>query len=88
MLAAKRDPRTFKNTFDSEEVDIQYKIRTAIMDGKIDISKGDGYAYYAGGAKICLLPKTEKPLKTLTELAGTKNKEGRQFRDQLNKIVT
>lgn len=88
MLLAKRDPKRFKDTVDSEEVDIQYKIRKAIVDGKIDISKGDGYAYYAGGARICLLPKSEKPLKTLTELAVTKNKEGRQFKDQLNKIVT
>lgn len=88
MLMAKRDPKRFKETVDSEEVDIQYKIRKAIVDGKIDISKGDGYAYYSGGARICLLPKSEKPLKTLTELALTKNKEGRQFKEQINKIVT
>lgn len=88
MLLAKRDPKRFKETVESEEVEIQYKIRKAIIDGKIDISKGDGYAYYAGGARICLLPKSEKPLKTLTELAITKNKEGRQFKEQLNKIVT
>jgi hypothetical protein len=88
MLLAKRDPKRFKETVDSEEVGVQYAIRKGIMDGKIDISKGDGYAYWAGGARICLLPKTEKPLKTLTELAVTKNKEGKQFRDQLSKIIT
>lgn len=88
MLAAKRDPKTFKATIDSEEVSIQYMIRNAIVEGKIDISKGDGYAYHAGGARICLLPKTEKPLKTLTELAITKNKEGREFKEQLKKITT
>lgn len=88
MLAAKHDPKRFKETVDSEEVNIQYMIRKAIVDGKIDISKGDGYAYYAGGARICILPKTEKPLKTLTELAVTKNKEGREFKEQLKKIAT
>ena len=88
MLLAKRDPKRFKETVDSEEVNIQYLIRKAIVDGKIDIAKGDGYAYYAGGARICLLPKTEKPMKTLTELAITKNKEGREFKEQLKRITT
>jgi hypothetical protein len=88
MLVAKRDPKRFKETVDSEEVAIQFMIRKAIVDGRIDISKGDGYAYWAGGAKICLLPKTEKPLKTLTELAITKNKEGREFKEQLKKVTT
>jgi hypothetical protein len=88
MLAAKRDPKRFKETVGSEEVAIQFMIRTAIVDGRIDIAKGDGYAYWAGGAKICLLPKTEKPLKTLTELAITKNKEGREFKEQLKKVTT
>ena len=88
MLLAKRDPKRFKETVDSEEVGVQFTIRKGIMEGKIDISKGDGYAYWAGGTRICLLPKTEKPLKTLTELAVTKNKEGKQFRDQLSKIIT
>lgn len=88
ILAAKRDPKKFKETVDSEEVNIQYTIRQGIIDGKIDISKGDGYAYWAGGNRICLLPKTEKPLRVLTELAVTKNKEGREFKEQLKKIVT
>jgi hypothetical protein len=88
MLVAKRDPKRFKETVDSEEVSIQFMIRKAIVDGKIDISKGDGYSYWAGGTKICLLPKTEKPLKTLTELAITKNKEGREFKEQLKKVTT
>lgn len=88
MLAAKRDPAAFMNSLNTEEVEVRYKIRQAIVDGKIDISKGDGYAYYSGGGRICLLPKTEKPLKTLTDLAITKNKEGREFKEQLKKIVT
>lgn len=88
MLAAKRDPKKFMSTVSTEEVEVQYKIRQAIVDGKIDIGKGDGYAYYSGGARICLLPKSERPLKTLTELAITKNKEGREFKEQLKKIVT
>lgn len=88
MLAAKRDPKTFMGTIDTEEVGLQYKIRQLIIDGKIDIGRGDGYAYWSGGSRICLLPKSEKPMKTLTELAVTKNKEGRQFKEQVNKSIT
>lgn len=88
MLAAKRNPKAFMDSVNTEEVEVQYKIRQAIVDGKIDISKGDGYAYWSGGSRICLLPKSQKPLKTLVELAITKNKEGRQFKEQVYKIVT
>lgn len=83
MLAAKRNPAIFMSSVNTEEVDLQFKIRQAIIDGKIDISKGDGYAYWSGGVRICLLPQSQKPLKTLVELAVTKNKEGRQFKEQL-----
>jgi hypothetical protein len=83
MLAAKRNPAIFMASVNTEEVDLQFKIRQAIIDGKIDISKGDGYAYWSGGVRICLLPQSQKPLKTLVELAVTKNKEGRQFKEQL-----
>lgn len=84
ILAAKRDPVTFQKSLDSKEVDIQYKIRAAIIDGKIDISRGDGKAYYGnGGGLICHIPKTEKPLKFLTNLALTPTKEGKDFLSQL-----
>jgi hypothetical protein len=88
MLAAKRNPNAFMASVNTEEVEVQYKIRQAVIDGKIDIGKGDGYAYWSGGSRICLLPKSQKPLKTLVELAVTKNKEGRQFKEQVYKIVT
>lgn len=89
ILTAKRDPKTFEKSLDSEEVDLQFLIRTAIIDGKIDISKGDGNAYWgSGGGRICSLPKTGKPLKVLTELALLPNQEGREFKDKLKSIST
>jgi len=84
ILAAKRDPERFQKSLDSKEVDIQFKIREAIIDGKIDISRGDGKAYYGnGGGLICNLPSNEQPLQFLTNLALTPTKEGKDFLGQL-----
>lgn len=89
ILMAKRDPKKFQESLDSKEVDIQFLIRTAIIDGKIDISKGDGNAYWgSGGGRICSLPKNEKPLKVLTELALLHNEEGKDFKERLKTIST
>ena len=89
ILAAKRDPETFKKSLDSREVDVTYLIRAAIIDGKIDISRGDGRAYYGnGGGLICSLPKTESPLQFLTNLALTPTREGRDFKETLESLIT
>lgn len=89
MLAAKRDPKRFKDSFDSKEVDIQFLIREAIIDNKIDITKGDGKAYWGNnGGVICIIPKTEKPLQYLTQLALTNSKEGKEFLEQLQSRST
>lgn len=89
VLAAKRDPKRFKETFGSKQVDLQYKIRAAIIDGKIDIGKEAGKAFWGkGGGLICSYPKTEKPLTFLTNLALTPNEEGKEFVEKLNSIST
>lgn len=84
ILYAKRNPELFKKSLDSKEVDIQFKIRAAILDGKIDISRGDGRAYFGnGGTLICALPANEQPLKVLTDLALTNTQEGKRLLEQL-----
>jgi len=89
ILAAKRDPSTFKKSLDSKEVDIQFMIRTAIIDGKIDISRGDGRAYYGnGGGVVSSMPKSEAPLQFLTNLALQQTNEGRAFYEQLQALST
>lgn len=89
MLAAKRDPKRFQESFDSREVDIQFMIRAAIIDSKIDTSRGDGNAYWGkGGGLICHIPKTEKPLQCLTNLALTSTEDGKNFLEQLQSIST
>lgn len=89
VLAAKRNPKIFKDSLDSKEVDVQFKIRTAILDGKIDIGRGDNKAYYAnGGGLICSYPKSEQPLHVLTNLALQQTEDGKLFKEQLDSLIT
>lgn len=89
ILAAKRDARAFKNSFDSKEVDVQFMVRNAIVDGKIDITRGDGRIYWgSNGGVICTLPKNEQAIPYLTQLALTNSQEGRAFDKELKRTAT
>lgn len=89
LLYAKRSPNEFEKSFDSKEVDVHYKIRSLIVDGKIDISRGDGRIYWGNnGGVVCNIPKDEKPIPYLTQLALTNTNEGKTFKKELDRIVT
>jgi hypothetical protein len=89
IIYAKRDPKTFRQSFDSKEVDVQFLIRNAIMEGKIDIGKGDGNAYWGkNGGAISKLPKNENPIQYLTDLALTNSDEGKMFKEGLGSLGT
>lgn len=89
MLEAKRDPERFKNSLDSKEIDIQYMIRAAILDSKIDITRGDHKAYWGqGGGLITPMSKTEQPLQFLTNFALMPTDESKDFLKQLKAIST
>lgn len=89
LMFAKMNPADFEKSFDSKEVEMQYKVRTAIIDGKIDISRGDGRIYWGkNGGIVCNIPKSEKPITYLTELALTNSKEGKEFKQELERLST
>jgi hypothetical protein len=85
MLAAKRDPERFKKTLDSQEVDVAYMVRAAIIDNKIDISKQTGKAYWSSGELICAYQG--KAHEALTEYALQKTSEAKEFLERLKTIV-
>ena len=61
----------------------------AILDGKIDVGRGDYKAYYAnGGGLICSFSKTEEPVVALTNLALQQTKDGKAFKEQLDNLIT
>lgn len=89
VLAAKRDPKEFKRTHGSKQVKIQFQIRKAIEDSRIDVGREHGKVFWGkGGGLICSYPKSENALKFLTDLAMTPNEEGKDFLEKLNAIST
>lgn len=89
MIRADNDPVTFSKYVDSKEVDIAYLVKRGILDAKIDTNTGNGVARWANGkGEICKIPKDRKPYEYLTELAMTNSDDGRQFKEQLETLIT
>lgn len=89
VLYAKRNPLFFEQTMDREDVEIQYAIKKAISDARIDIGKQPGTAFWSGSmGVICNIPHDKRPVDYLTELALTNTPEGRSFKEQLKTTMT
>lgn len=85
---ANRNPKYFKETMGSKEVDVNYLVKSALADAKIDVGKEPGKAYWAnGGGMITAYAPKENPVKVLVDLALTNSKEGKQFLEQLQNSV-
>lgn len=86
MLAAKRNPKLFKETVGSQQVEVSWMVKKAILDAKIDLGKHNNTAYFSNGGVIGTIPTNRKPIEYLTELALTNSNEGREFLDGLKRI--
>lgn len=85
---AKRNPKYFKDTLGSKQVEIGWLVRKGIIDSLIEIGREPGKIYWAnGGGMICVIPKQEEPVKYLVDLALTNSEEGKLFLDRLQKTV-
>lgn len=88
MVKANSFPEQFAKYIDSQEVDIQYMVKRAIIEAKIDLTGQNGNALWAGGnGFIAKIPLGRKPYEYLTELAMTNSDEGRAFKEQLQTLV-
>src|SRR6478609_4507891 len=67
MLAAKRNPKMFKETVGTQQVEVSWMVKKAILDSKIDLGKHNNTAYFSNGGAICTIPTNRKPLEYLTE---------------------
>lgn len=89
MIKADTQPDVFERLVDSKEVEISWLVRRAIIEAKIDLTAQQGTALWAGGKGfIAKIPSNRKPYEYLTELAMTNSNEGRQFKEQLETIIT
>lgn len=86
MLVAKRNPVEFEKHLQSKEVEVQYLVKKAILDARIDLGGVGGNVTWATGGYIAKLPAGTPALKYLTDLALTNSAEGRQFLEQLQKL--
>lgn len=89
IIAAKRNPKKFKDTLDSKEVEIAYLIKKAITDALIDLGGHSGQVMWSAGGRITNVPQGRNTQEYLIELAmNTTSAEGRQFLEHLQKIAT
>lgn len=89
LLKADTQPETVNKYMDSQEVEIAYMVRKAIIEGKIDLTAQTGNALWAGGKGfICKIPTARKAYEYLTEFAMTNSTEGKQFKEQLETMIT
>lgn len=89
MVKADTDPSTFQKHIDSKEVEVSWLVKRAIIDNKIDLGGEGRNATWANGKGfIAKIPSVRKPYEYLTELAMTNSDEGRNFKQQLETIVT
>lgn len=89
VMYAKRNPEYFDKTRNTDQVEISWLVRKAIAETLIDANREPGRVYWAqGGGMICVMPQGEYAQKYLTELAMTNTEEGRNFKEQLKKVVT
>lgn len=87
MLYAKKNPTQFELLVKNpQEVEVQWMVKAAILNNKIDLGRELNAAHWGAGGLICKIPSTQQPLKYLTELAMTNSQEGKEFLKQLKSI--
>lgn len=85
VRAAKADPKGFKESLDSKDVEFKYLIRRAIIEAKIDVSTKN--IKWATGGVICKLPHEREATDYLVEFAQLPTDESKEFVDRLQKIA-
>lgn len=90
VIYAKRNPDYFKKTLENkEQLEIAWLVKKGIAETLIDIGSEAGKVTWAkNGGLIGVYPKTENAQEYLINLAMTNTEEGRNFKEQLKKIVT
>lgn len=87
MIYAKNHPDLFEQSVDSEEVDIQYAIKMAVTNSKIDIGTQPGTAFWTNSKGVIgRIPGGHEPIKYLTELALTNTPDGSRFKQELKAL--
>ena len=86
-LYAESQPAKFMQSAGSKEVEVAYIVKSAIVEGKIDLGVKAGYAYWANdGGFICKIPVNIPANKYLVEFALQQTDDSIAFLNQLKKM--
>jgi hypothetical protein len=88
MLFADSNPSEFQKHIDSNEVEVAYLVKRAIIEAKIDLQEVMVRNMVRWKRIYSKDSITRKPYEYLTELALTNSEDGRNFRQQLEQIIT
>jgi len=88
IIKAKRLPKLFKESLGSKRVEVNWMVKKAILDSKIDLGRQPGQAHFAAGGFITQIPPARKALEYLVEFAMTETAEGRDFLKKLQDHTT
>lgn len=81
---AKKDPKRFKDSMDSKEVELNFLIRRSVVEAKIDVSSAN--IRWANGGQICRLPHGRQPVEYLIEFGMLPTEESKLFVERLQSL--
>lgn len=88
VMYAKRNPKYFKQTMGTKEVEIGWLIKKAIKDGLIDVGREPGRVFWSrNGGMIGVYPQTQNPEEYLRDLASMNTPDAELFKEQLKQVV-
>jgi hypothetical protein len=86
VLKAKNNPKAFLDTINTAAVEISYKIKKAVSEAKIDVSKDPRKVYFANGNLICTVPINKTAYEALIEFATSNMPESKDFLEKLEAL--
>jgi hypothetical protein len=85
---ANSNPKYFLTSLDMPEVEVNYLVKKAIGDARIDIGRQPNTAYWADGGLITKIPISQTAQKYLVDFALGNSDAGKEFLEMLKaKIV-
>lgn len=87
FVKAEQNPEHFLKTYEDPAVNISYMVKKALSEGKIDLGRTQGSAYWAfNGGLIGQIPLGQTPHGYLVNLSLNHTKEGKAFLETLQSI--
>lgn len=87
LKKAKQMPKKFIDSAENPAVDISFAIKMMVSNGRIDLGKQSGQAYFHDGGYITSIPDGEDAIKYLEKYALIDEEKSRNFKAQVLTII-